>query len=1180
MVAQFKPRERKHRKRARIEQRRQSDSIVAEDGPAESNSHAQLHEDLRKTLSQPGMSGKKKKRLDKYIENKLRKEENLKLLKKLAQRKVDTSLFQSSKDLGKQTISKRDALDRALRLERAGIETEEDRDLLYKQPSDPISVEKPIPMIGEFMAPAPEEKTPLSTHSAVGLSFGGGLKRPLDADEHGVPIIKKRQRLNKVTVQPLPIDQLSWDGFGSESWSDDDDPMSEEATSDLESTEDSASVESSGDIDDSDDDLSYPIFAAPAVSDQTKVRIKPRAHSDFKTWATEQMNKARDFTPTTASIAQVETQSNRSKLEKLRPREEDPLPTELQVPLQIRPRQVYSVQVNRSDTVQESRMKLPIVAEEQKIMEAIHNNSVVIVCGATGSGKTTQVPQFLYEAGYGDSKGPTPGLIGVTQPRRVAAVTMAKRVGEELESRSKSAYQIRFDSNVEPQTAIKFMTDGILIREISQDFALSKYSAIVIDEAHERSVNTDILIGMISRIVDLRDKLSQTNPDVKPLKMIIMSATLMTGSFLDNPKLFPQGTPPLVQSEGRQYPVTMHFSRRTRQDYVQEAFQKIVKGHRKLPPGGMLVFLTGQNEINDLAKKLRGALAQVSAFGTGARVRINAGEAPLESDDLDLVETLAQGQDVSDESSGDEDEDKEFDVNEESVPSLKALILPLYSQLPTKEQLRVFETVPENTRLIVLATNVAETSITIPGIRYVFDSGRSKERKYNNVTGIQTFEIGWISKASAIQRAGRAGRTEPGHCYRLYSSAMYERDFAEHTEPEILHTPIESVVLQLKSMDLHNTINFPFPTAPERDNLERAEKLLSYLGALDRNGSVTALGRDLSMYPVSPRFAKILAIGHQHDSIYHVTAMVAALAVPELFIPQARLNQIGQEESLQEEDLAGETQTKAYNKAQGILSAHDSASDGLKLVTALCAYMWAKDHDVFCAQMFLYSKAMKEAQRLYTQLLNIISLNLPGSVDPHKIKLQPPTKLQIATLKQTLAAGFLDQVAIRSDLAPTPPSMPRKPSRPTDVPYLTLFPTHAGRVEDVLEQVVFIHPSSILAHTKSAKTMPQYLIYSHIQRGTTATIAGSKLPKIWMHPLTAVTGVQLAALARNTPLLEYGKPIGKIESMNERGDERVVWCVPSLVGERGGGRIWPLPTVKTMQRKDGKGIWNVEKILS
>ena len=1167
-MAQYKPRERKHRKRARIEQKRVFESTVAEDGPAESNPHSQLHKDLLKTLSQPGMSSKKKKRLDKYIENKLRKEENLKLLKKLAQRKVDTSLFQSSKDLGRQTISKRDALGRALRHQRAGIETEEDRDLLYKQPSDLIDDGGPIATMDQLAAPASEETTPPPPHSAIGLSFGGGLKRPLESDEHGAPIIKKRQRLVKVNVQSLPIDQLSWDGFDSELGSDDDESVTEQTTSNSEDTEDS------------DGDFSYPIFAAPTVSNQTKVRIKPRAHSDFKTWATEQMNIARDFTPTTVLVAQDGTQTHEPKLEKPRPREEDPLPTELQMPLHTRPRQVYSVQVSRSDEVQELRMKLPIVAEEQKIMEAIHNNSVVIVCGATGSGKTTQVPQFLYEAGYGDPEGPTPGLIGVTQPRRVAAVTMAKRVGEELGNRSKSAYQIRFDSSVEPQTAIKFMTDGILVREISQDFALSKYSAIVIDEAHERSVNTDILIGMISRIVDLRDKLSQTNTDIKPLKMIIMSATLMTGSFLDNSRLFPQGIPPLVQSEGRQYPVTIHFSRRTRQDYVQEAFQKIVKGHRKLPPGGMLVFLTGQNEVNDLTKKLRSALPQVSAFVAEARVRINAREAPIESDDLDLAETLAQGQNASDESSGDEDEDKEFDVDEESVPSLKTLILPLYSQLPTKDQLRVFETVPENTRLIVLATNVAETSITIPGIRYVFDSGRSKERKYDDNTGVQSLEIGWTSKASAIQRAGRAGRTEPGHCYRLYSSAMYERDFAEHSQPEILHTPIESVVLQLKSMDLHNTINFPFPTPPERDNLERAEKLLSYLGALDKTGSVTALGRDLSTYPVSPRFAKILAIGHQHDSIYHITAMVAALAVPELFMPQARLNQIEQEEPLPEEDLAKDTQTKAYNKAHAIFSAHDSYSDGLKLATALCAYMWAKDQDSFCAQMFLHSKAMKESQRLYTQLLNIINLNLPGSVDPHKTKLQPPTKPQIATLKQTLASGFLDQVAIRADLAPTPPTMPRKPSRPTDVPYLTLFPTHTGRVQDVLQQIVFIHPSSILAHTKSAKTMPQYLVYSHIQRGTTATIAGSKLPKIWMHPLTAVTGVQLAALARKTPLLEYGKPIGKIESMNERGDERVVWCMPSLVGERGGGRIWPLPTVKTMQGKDGRGVWEVEKILS
>ena len=236
-----------------------------------------------------------------------------------------------------------------------------------------------------------------------------------------------------------------------------------------------------------------------------------------------------------------------------------------------------------------------------------------------------------------------------------------------------------------------------------------------------------------------------------------------------------------------------------------------------------------------------------------------------------------------------EDDENEFDISEDPHEALRVHILPLYSQLPMEQQSRVFEPPPHGSRLIVLATNVAETSLTIPGIRYVFDCGRAKEKTYNPTTGVQSFDIGWISKASANQRAGRAGRTAPGHCYRLYSSAVYERDFVAFAEPEILRAPLEGLVLQLKSIGVPKITNFPFPTPPDRQSLVKAERLLENLGAIS-DGKVTSTGKELSSYPLSPRLARILLLGKQNDCLNHALALVSLLTVPDIFIPENQLD--------------------------------------------------------------------------------------------------------------------------------------------------------------------------------------------------------------------------------------------------------------------------------------------------
>ena len=1108
----------------------------------------------------------------------MRKEENLDLMKKLARAKVDTSLLRSSRSLGVTKQPKRGDSEINKRELRSG-DRDDDVESDYSDLSD---------------EPGPSNAPRLGLQEPNKPAFGSGLKRPLDAGTDGNPVIKKRRRLKKTkSLFELETEEIPWEGFSSDDGSDLSSRRSESPASSTGTQSDS----DEGVTDDSGQDSSEEYSNEDATDEEDPEKRKERS-SAFKAWASQRVNEALGFTPTTTNEDYLPQSTSTAERELLKPRppEHDPLPPELVTSSSVPERKAVSVEVVRSPDIQEARLGLPVVAEEQKIMEAIYNNPVVVIWGATGSGKTTQVPQFLFEAGFGSPDSPNPGMIGVTQPRRVAAVSMANRVGDELGSLSeKVAYQIRFDSSVSDKTAIKFMTDGILIREIANDFALLKYSVIIIDEAHERSANTDILIGMVSRIVDLRASMSKEDTKFKALKVVIMSATLRITDFLENPNLFRNGKPPLIQAEGRQFPVNTHFARRTQRDYVDEAFYKVCRGHKKLPPGGMLVFLTGQNEITALAKRLKEALSNTQgSYATGHKVRIAANEAPLETEDMELgtetsqydeVEQVEEEDEEDEEDLFDNQDDKEFEVDDKTPASSQVHILPLYSQLQTKDQLRVFKTPPENARLIVLATNVAETSLTIPGIRYVFDTGRAKDKKYGKMTGVQSFEVGWISKASASQRAGRAGRTGPGHCYRLYSSAVYERDFDEHAEPEILRMPVEGVVLQLKSMDLQHVVNFPFPTPPDRQSLAKAEKLLSYLGAVSSEGKITTIGRQLSNYPLSPRFSKMLTIGHQHGCMPYTIALVAALATPNLFIPG---NQLGlaapaQSEIYTNEDRqADEARTKlrsSYNHAHHLFSRNSSTSDALKALTALCAYAYAPSKDDFCKEMFLSPKSLNEASNLRSQLTTIVHNNNPSSLpSTYPLQLPSPSKTQISVLQQFTAAAFIDQIAILASASPLPLDLPRKPTRAIDVPYLPLFPINTKRKADtdIIDIAVFIHPSSILAHT-GVKDLPAYIIYSHLQRGTPATIEGAKKPRTRMHALTAVTGKQIAGLAKGTPLLVYGKPIGKIEE-GGNSRERVCWVVPSLVGDKG-GMGWPLQGQKVVQKKDGRGEWVVERVV-
>lgn len=1277
-MPKFVPRERKHKRLEKLKPttnaeptNANADIVLPTSAAEREERRRKLQEELRAQQPQSKVSGKKRKRLEHYIDTKLKKEENQELIKKLANQHVDTSLFQSSKKLGRVSESKREGLERALREREKGVDVRGDHDeILFEKrktvaPPEPESEEEDGEddesdggaEVAALEVAQPAEAAKSNSVGSGGLfgggQFGGGLKRPLEIGEDGRPIIKKRKRVKR-TRDIIPrgrhaaeedeeMDDASEGASEGHSDSEESDFKGFDSEPE-EVSKESASEEESGEegSEDGEDDEEEEEDESSEEEDDEEAEVKRAARKEkssaFKLWATEQRHDALGFTPSTAP---VDDEVIRAAFKPRAP-SPDPVAQALaSVPVNEVARPKSAITIPRSEEIQKVRMELPVVQEEQRIMEAIHNNPVIVVCGATGSGKTTQVPQMMYEAGYGalignnseDAKKPSlgRGMIGVTQPRRVAAVSVAERVATEMgpDFKNRVAHQVRYDTTVSRDTAMKFMTDGILLREIDQDFILSKYSAIVIDEAHERSVNTDILIGMLSRIVSLRDAMSKETPDkYYPLKLVIMSATLRVSDFMQNQRLFKNGAPPIVEAEGRQYPVTVHFSRKTQRDFVEETVKKVARGHKKLPHGSILVFLTGQNEIETVAKRLKDTLgANTAGYGKMLKARESADQMPLELDDMEESSHRKSNDTLEGEDSDDSDtefqgidddaEDAEFDVEaDDTAPrgALKPHILPLYASLPTVQQMRVFQPPPDGSRMIVLATNVAETSLTIPGVRYVFDCGRSKEKKYDTSTGVQTFEIDWISKASASQRSGRAGRTGPGHCYRLYSSAVFENYFAEHGIPEILRTPLESVVLQLKAMDIHHVVNFPFPTPPDRYQLAKAEKLLANLGAIEAKSPsrITDIGRELIKHPVSPRYGKMLLLAVRNQLAAPTIATVAALAVGDLMLPQStgpkeKENADSDEEYDSDPEsrantrleasaalTAAQQRQQAYGRAQATLSRWDDTSDSIKMLTAVAAHADALSKQTattFCADFFLREKAMQEVQQLRAQLHNIVRSTQRSASQNKSLLWKPtlalPSERERKQLNQIVASGFIDQIAIRSDLLPNAsPSLLRKPRRAIDVAYTTLFPSvetvdhKLSPQQQEMQRSVFVHAASVLAR-RSVAEMPSYIVYSHLSRAAASSVADTaeaRIPRTRMHPLAALSAKEVAALAEGTPLLEIGKPTGKVEEA-EGGKKRVCWVFVGIKGPATSTVAWPMGAWKVRQRKERGGEWIVEEVL-
>ncbi|XP_023141971.2 pre-mRNA-splicing factor ATP-dependent RNA helicase DHX16 [Amphiprion ocellaris] len=462
----------------------------------------------------------------------------------------------------------------------------------------------------------------------------------------------------------------------------------------------------------------------------------------------------------------------------------------------------------KKQSMQEVRRSLPIFPYREDLLAAIHEHQILVIEGETGSGKTTQIPQYLLEDGY--TKG---GMkIGCTQPRRVAAMSVAARVAEEMSVKlgNEVGYSIRFEDCTSERTVLKYMTDGMLLREFLTEPDLASYSVIIIDEAHERTLHTDILFGLIKDIARFRSD----------LKVLVASATLDTerfSCFFDDA--------PVFRIPGRRFPVDIYYTKAPEADYLEACVVSVLQIHVTQPPGDILVFLTGQEEIEACCE-----LLQERCRRLGSKIA-------------------------------------------------ELLVLPIYANLPSDMQAKIFNPTPPGARKVVVATNIAETSLTIDGIIYVIDPGFCKQKSYNARTGMESLIVTPCSRASANQRAGRAGRVAAGKCFRLYTAWAFKHEMEETTVPEIQRTNLGNVVLLLKSLGINDLIHFDFMDPPPHETLVLALEQLYALGALNHLGELTKLGRRMAELPVDPMLSKMILASEQYKCSEEVLTIAAMLSV-------------------------------------------------------------------------------------------------------------------------------------------------------------------------------------------------------------------------------------------------------------------------------------------------------------
>ncbi|KAJ3086874.1 hypothetical protein HK102_012296 [Quaeritorhiza haematococci] len=564
-------------------------------------------------------------------------------------------------------------------------------------------------------------------------------------------------------------------------------------------------------------------------------------------------------------------------------------------------------------SIQEVRKSLPVYAYRETLLQALEEYQVLIIVGETGSGKTTQIPQFLHEAGY--TKGGK--KIGCTQPRRVAAMSVAARVAEEMGVKLgyEVGYSIRFEDCTSDKTILKYMTDGMLLREFLTEPDLAGYSCLIIDEAHERTLHTDILFGLVKDIARFR-------PD---LKLLISSATLDAEKFSE---YFDDA--PILNIPGRRFPVEVYHTAAPEANYLSAAIVQIMNIHLTQDKGDILLFLTGQDEIETCQESLQSICRK---YGT-------------------------------------------------KIPEL--IVCPIYSTLPTDLQSKIFEPTPEGARKVVLATNIAETSITIDGIVYVIDTGFTKQKGYNPKTGMESLLVVPCSRASANQRAGRAGRVGPGKCFRLFTLWAFQNELEENTVPEIQRTNLGNVVLLLKSLGINDLMNFDFMDAPPAETLIRALEQLYALGALNDKGELTKLGRRMAEFPVDPMLSKTLIAAEKYGCTDEIVSICSMLTVNNAIFYRPK-----------DKALHADQARKNYFRPGG---------DHLTLLAVWNAWIESNYSMQWCYENFIQHRSMKRARDVRDQLVGLMErVEVPLVANPDPANTVP--------IRKALTAGFFYHTA-------------------------------------------------------------------------------------------------------------------------------------------------------------------------
>ncbi|KAF8979359.1 hypothetical protein BGZ46_005524 [Entomortierella lignicola] len=600
-------------------------------------------------------------------------------------------------------------------------------------------------------------------------------------------------------------------------------------------------------------------------------------------------------------------------------------------------------------SIKQVRESLPIYKFRKKLLEAIEEYQVLVIVGETGSGKTTQLPQYLYEAGY--AKGG--GKIGCTQPRRVAAMSVAARVAEEMGVKLgyEVGYSIRFEDCTSEKTIMKYMTDGMLLREFMSEPDLAGYSCLIIDEAHERTLHTDILLGLVKDIARLRTD----------LKVLISSATMDAEKFAD----YFDGAP-IFNIPGRPFHVDTLYTPSPEANYLAAAITTVMQIHISQGPGDILVFLTGQDEIDNAAENLNQTCRVLG----------------------DKIQEL--------------------------------IVCPIYSSLPSDMQGKIFEPTPEGARKVVLATNIAETSITIDGVKFVIDPGFSKMLSYNPKTGMESLVVTPCSRASANQRKGRAGRVGTGMCFRLYTKWAYLNELEENTVPEIQRINLNSVVLTLKSLGINDIIGFDFMDPPPAETLMRALEQLYALGALNDKGQLTKLGRRMAEFPGDPMLAKTLIMAEKYHCTEEIASIVAMLSVQNAVFYRPKDKKL-------HADKARQNLTKPGGDHLTLLNIWD------QWVEANYSIQW-------CYENFLQHRSMSRARDIRDQMVGLMERTEVAMVSN-------PNPADTAPIRKAITSGFFYNAA--------------KLTRSGDS-YRTVKSS----------QTVMIHPSSSLYQSK-----PRWVVY-------------------------------------------------------------------------------------------------------